>query len=163
MKTIAVQTMTEKNFARYGRFASLTAPEGVAIGDAPIRFYRDMLPLGSGQNLFASVTTVEPMPLIVDVMEYHTTTREGFLCLDTDAYIAVAPATPDGTLSPDDIEAFFLPKGTMVYLHAGVWHYAPFPAGDTTLHSLVILPERTYANQCEKLALAPEDQVELSR
>ena len=162
MKTLKLKPLTMENFAVYGRFHSMTGPTGAALGvGSPIRFYRDLVPLGTAQNLAASVTEVDPIPLVVDVMEYHTNNWEGFMGLDCDSYVVVAPATGDGTFKTEDLEAFFVPKGTFIYLHPGVWHYAPFPAENMVLHSLVLLPERTYANDCEKVFLAPEEQVAL--
>ena len=154
MKQLYMRELTTDAFLPYGRFASLSSPGGPALGESPIRFFRDLLPLGSGQALSASVTQVDAMPLTVDTMEFHTDTWEAFVSLDSDSCICVAPATASRQLDVDTLEAFRVPAGTMIYLHRGVWHYAPYPLGSPVLHSLVILPERTYANDCEKIAIA---------
>ncbi len=157
---LKVKQLTKENFEKYGRYASMVEPDGVALGvGSPIRFYRDLLPLEGAEKLAASVTEVDPIPMVVDIMEYHTSCWEGFMGLDTDSYIAVAPATADGTLDNKDLEAFFVPQGTMVYIHPGVWHFAPYPAGDKVLHSLVLLPQRTYANDCKKVTIEGEEVV----
>lgn len=153
MKQIQMQELTTENFRPFGRFASFLNPDGPALGQAPILFYRDLLPLGNGAALAASVTQTEPIPLVADVMEFHTQTWEAFMTLDTDSCICVAPATASAELSGDTLVAFLVPACTMIYLHPGVWHYAPYPLEGKTLHSLVILPERTYANDCVKITL----------
>lgn len=163
MKKLIPQALTPHGFQKYGRYAALNAPDGPFIGENPVLFYRDLLPLGpSPEPLAASVTQVAPMPLLVDVLEYHTRSWEGFLCLDQNAYICVAPATCGTPPVPETFEAFLVPTGTFVYLHPGVWHYAPFPTEPKPLHSLVLLPERTYQNDCEKVLLPPEEQAEIS-
>ena len=163
MEQIHMQELTTDAFLPYGRFASLSSPSGPALGEAPIRFFRDLLPLGGGQALSASVTQVTSMPLLVDTMEFHAYTWEAFMTLDSDSCICVAPATEVEQLDLKTMEAFRIPSGTMIYLHRGVWHYAPYPLGSSILHSLVILPERTYANDCAKITIStPYEIVENS-
>lgn len=161
MKKIKAKNILECDFRIYGRYADLLNPGTPYIGADPIRFYRDIMPLGGNETLSLSVTSVEPMPMVVDTMEFHTATGECFLSLDGDTYICVGPATADPIAEPENMEAFFVPSGTAVYIHPGVWHYAPYPAGDKTIHSLVILPQRTYANDCIKQKLSDGNKLEL--
>lgn len=147
---IPVKNILKSNFSVYGRYTDLLHPEGPYIGKEPVRFFRDLMPLSGKEALSLSITELTPMPLTVDVMEFHTGTGECFLTLDGDTYICVAPATAEAELREDMLEAFFVPAGTAVYLHPGVWHYAPYPAEKKVLHSLVMLPQRTYANDCVK-------------
>ena len=158
MPTLKMKPLSPQAFLPYGRYASMSDPCGPALGGAPIRFFRDLLPLGSADNLAASVTLVEPMPMVVDVLEYHSHAWEAFMMLDADACVCVGPATADQRAPLDALEAFHVPAGTMIYLHPGVWHYAPYPLGERALHSLVLLPERTYANDCVKVSVAPAEQ-----
>lgn len=160
MKKIKIKKLSHEEFSIFGRYADLMHPNTPYIGEAPIRFFRDMLPLGTPEVLAMSVTEIAPMPLTVDVMEFHSKTGEGFLTLDGDTYICVAPATPEAEIAAEEMTAFFVPKGTAVYLHPGVWHYAPYPAGNETLHSLVLLPERTYANDCIKYQMKEAAELE---
>lgn len=161
MKKLKVNNILDSNFSVYGRYANLLDPQSPSIGEKPILFYRDMLPLGGHETLSLSVTAVEPLAKIVDTMEFHTKTGECFLSLDGDTYICVGPATADAVPEPDQMEAFFVPSGTAVYIHPGVWHYAPYPADDRPIHSLVMLPERTYANDCIKKTLEDDKKLEL--
>jgi hypothetical protein len=43
---------------------------------------------------------------------------------------------------------FFVKKGTMVAIRPGVWHCAPFAYKADHVNVLIVLPERTYANDC---------------
>jgi len=163
MNTIQAKPLTEQSFAKFGRYGDILNPVSPFIGETPIQFYRDILPLHGSVPLSASTTCVAPMELIVKVMEYHTATPEIVMMLDDDAIICVGPATADKNPPIDQFEAFYLPKGVMVYLHPGVWHYAPFPLHEKMIHSLVLLPERTYANDCVNVEIDKEHQVKIKR
>lgn len=158
MKKLEVKNLSESSFKVYGRYADLLNPSEPFIGEDPVRFYRDMLPLSGDRALSVSVTKVSPMPYVVDVLEYHSCTGECFMTLDGDTYIGVAPASVDKRPDMEKLEIFYVPRGCAVYLHPGVWHYAPYPAGDYEIHSMVLLPERTYANDCYKCELTEEEQ-----
>lgn len=157
MTTIKVRSLTLEGFQKYGRYVSILAPVTPSIGEQPILFYRDIIQLGGVAPLSFSNTVVCPRKLCVDILEYHTATGEGFMMLDGDAIICVGIATADGEIPVDELESFYVPKGVMVYVNAGVWHYAPYCVEDKPINSLVILPERTYANDCIKKEV-PEQQ-----
>lgn len=159
MKTIKIQTLTFENFQKYGRFAQILNPVTPCIGKQPVLFYRDIIQLGSVSPLSFSNTVVFPTELLVNILEYHTATGEGFMLLDGDAIICVGIATADGEIPIDELEAFYVPKGVMMYVNAGVWHYAPYPVNNKPINSLVILPERTYANDCIKKEISTEMQL----
>jgi ureidoglycolate lyase len=94
------------------------------------------------------------------VTEYHNYTAEGILPLDADILIHVAPATPEGEVPLVRIEIFRVPKGTFVSLHPGVWHHAPFAHDADVANVLIVLPERTYAQDCHVTEIAQDDQIE---
>lgn len=158
MKKIEVRNILGCDFSKYGRYVNLTEPDGPYIGEAPVRFYRDMMPLGGNETLSLSITLAEPRGNRVDIMEFHTKTGECFLSLDGDTYICVGEATAEARPNIDKMEGFFVPSGTAVYIHPGVWHFAPYPVEEHGVHSLVLLPQRTYANDCVKYEI-PEDEV----
>jgi ureidoglycolate lyase len=97
---------------------------------------------------------------VIDLTEYHSSTGEGVLPLDADVLIHVAPATPNGIVPLEKFRVFRVPKGTLVILRPGVWHHAPF-----SLHGvanvLIVLPERTYANDCTVVELPISDQIRI--
>lgn len=154
MATI-VKQLTLENFQKYGTFASLTPPTSAALvsGDV-ISFWPDcggVLDLGpaASNQLAIGICQVSWRELMVDVSEFHTAAGEGNLPLDGDIYIHVAPPTPDDTFPVEQVEIFFIPKGTMVVLKPGVWHHAPFATKPgETVNTIILLPQRTYANDC---------------
>lgn len=147
---VAVKELSLEAFAPYGTFANMINPDATKIGAEPIEFFRDMilLDLGAARCASFSICRVLPRPGAVDVTEYHSACGEVNLPLDGDVLIHVAPATPNGEVPLDRIEIFRVPKGTIVSLRPGVWHHAPFAVEAGAVNTLVVLPERTYANDC---------------
>jgi ureidoglycolate lyase len=155
MSTLTVKPLTLEAFAKYGSFSSLTPPtiEPLADGEL-IKFWPDcggVLDLGpaASNHLAVGICQVKWRKLQVDVSEFHSATGEGNLPLDGDVYIHVAPPTAESSISPDAIEMFYVPQGTMVIMKPGVWHHAPFAVQKgATVNTLILLPQRTYANDC---------------
>ncbi len=46
-------------------------------------------------------------------------------------------------------------------LNPGVWHHAPLSAFGYPVNVLIILPKRTYANDCTVVQLEGDDQIEI--
>jgi ureidoglycolate lyase len=150
MKRIPLKELALNTFLPYGTYTSLSDPQGIKIGDEPIEFFRDLIQVNLGVNNSVSLSScrIFKRPPIIDVTECHSSCGEGLLSLDGDIAIHVGPATPNGEVPLDRIEAFVIPKGTFVSLRPGVWHHAPFTMGGKPVNVLVVLPERTYANDC---------------
>ena len=163
-RIVKVKELTRENFAKYGDYVDLLAPNGVKIGNEPIEFYRDMIQmhLGDGSVLPSfSICKVDNRPAVIDVTEYHSYAMEGNIPLDGDTYMHFAKATPTSEPPLDDFEVFRIPKGTLVVAKPGVWHHAPFAVDTAPVHTLVILPERTYANDCIVVELKKKDQIKI--
>ncbi len=161
MLKTTIKELTLQAFQPYGSFANMLNPTTAHLGEPPIQFFRDMLPLDLGTATTASfsICRVETRPNIVDVTEYHNTCAEGILPLDGDVLIHVGPATPTGQLPLDAIEIFRVPQGTMVTLRPGVWHHAPFAHDTNVVNVLIVLPERTYAIDCAVHTLTDEQRI----
>lgn len=164
MRAVKVKNLTIEEFMPYGTYANLINPNSEKLGAPPIEFFRDMIQQNLGAGGLASFSTcrVEKREMIIDVTEYHTRTAEGILPLDNDIFIHVGPATPsDGCVPTEKIVVFQVPKGTMVVLRPGVWHHAPFTVNDKPANVLIVLPERTYANDCQVVQLKGKDQISI--
>jgi ureidoglycolate lyase len=162
MKTIRYQALNHEDFRPFGDFVNLIDPDTDKFGTPPVEFYRDMIPLQIGPYGVASfsICRVEKRPNLVKAAEYHSVCQEGILPLDGDVAIHVAPASK-GQIPLDKIKVFRVPQGTMVTLKAGVWHLAPYALDCDRVNVLIVLPERTYANDCKVAEIAAEDQVEI--
>lgn len=163
MKRISVQKLTTENFKIYGSFSNLINPKAPRLGPEPIEFYRDMEQLNLGQANIASfsVCRVSKRPLLIQKLEFHNHNDEGLLPIDGDVLIHVALATRNGEVPTDLIEVFLVPKGTFVRIRPGVWHHAPFAFDSDYVNVLVVLPERTYANDCAVFLIPDDKQIEI--
>ncbi len=158
MKTIKAKPITVENFHAYGEFVDLMNPEGYALDD----FYRDKLLMhtsGNMQMAFSPLIVRKSEKMIVTKAEYHNLTQEAVLCLDDDVVLHVAPAGKEPV--PELTEAFIVPKGTMVRIHTGVWHLSAMPLNLDIAHVLIVLPERTYFNDCIVVDYPEDRQVEI--
>jgi len=162
MRTIKAVPITHDNFRPYGSFASMLEPSGHCFpGDNT--FYPDQVALnvqGGRPVTFSPLTVKKPERMIVTEAEYHNTTGEGVFVLDDDAVIHVAPPS-NHEIVPEQTEAFIVPRGTLVKLNTGVWHLAALPVHNDLLHVMIVLPERTYANDCTVCQYSEDRQVEI--
>lgn len=158
MKQIHAKKITAENFKEFGSFTDLLNPDGCSLGD----FYQDRLKMHSSGNMqmaFSPLLVHKPEKMVVTTAEYHNYTQEGVLCLDDDVIVHVAPAGKEAV--PELTEAFLVPKGTMVLLNTGVWHLSAIPVNKETAHVLIVLPERTYLNDCVVVDYPEEKWVEI--
>lgn len=87
------------------------------------------------------ITTFKNRPLIVDKLEQHAMTAELLLALDGPMIIPIAKIkTEDSVAMPDErtIKALYIEKGEGIAFYEGMWHWAPFPAGDTEFSSVLV-------------------------
>jgi ureidoglycolate lyase len=162
VKKVKVQQLSLEAFKKYGYYANMIDPDGEYFGKDPSRFYPDMVPFNSSsKNIGLSVCKISKREKIIDAMEYHTNTPEGIMPLDADVLMQVAPVSPDGEVPLDKIEVFYIPKGTMVVIRPGVWHHSVFVKDSESVNVLIVLPERTYANDCIVVDLKSEEYVQI--
>ncbi|MHC4983777.1 MAG: ureidoglycolate lyase [Planctomycetota bacterium] len=164
MAKLRVKELTLESFSKYGAFARMIDPDWPKIGQSPIEFHRDMVPLYLHQAAtpMFSICRVAKRPPVIDVTEYHSRTGEGILPLDADVAIHVGIATPDGEVPLDKMEVFRVPKGTFVAIRPGVWHHAPFVCEGETANVLIVLPERTYTNDCTVVEIPQPNRLEIA-
>ena len=163
MRTVEVEELSLEAFSPFGFVAGHLNPSAEKIGGAPVEFFRDMaqLDLGSANRASFSTCRVAPRDFVVDVTEYHSKTGEGVLPLDGDVLVHVGVATT-GAFPVGAIRVFRVPRGTLVVLRPGVWHHAPFAVGGQPVNVLIVLPERTYANDCTVVNLEANERIRIA-
>ncbi len=164
MPSVKIEELSPEAFSPFGTYVKMLDPDTEYIGENPVRFYRDMSMLACQHPRSLpsfSICRVEKRPLVVDVSEIHNYTAEGNLALDADCLIHVGPATPNGVCPKDKIRVFRVPRGYFVNVHAGVWHHAPYvyDKNATAVNMLIVLPERTYANDCIVVPFADNEKI----
>lgn len=163
MNTIKAVPVTNENFRPYGYIANITDPSAdYGMGAAPCVFHRDMVlaPNASPAAAAFGSLKVNKRPFIIQDVEFHSYASEVMMPLDDDMIMYAGPASND-TVELDKLEAFIIPKGTLVVFRAGAWHGAPYPVNKSECTVLICLPERTYLNDTEKHMLDEKDFIEI--
>lgn len=161
MKTIKVQALTEKAFAPYGKFYSISNPKGHSLNGEIHKFFPDRVVAYQGHSVgFSPILVKKPSKMIIDKAEYHTTTCEVIMPLNDDMILHVAEPSA-GTPITDKTLAFRVPKNTLVKLNACVWHLAPLPYKKDELCALIVLPECTYMNDCTVVDFKEDEKFEI--
>lgn len=161
MKKIKVQPLTREEFAPFGQYYNMVEPDGYPLCGAIHKFYPDRITGDSEHRLgFSPLVVRKPDSMVITQQEYHTNSWEMILPLDDDMIIHCAPAS-GGEVVTDYVKAFLVPKNTLVKLNTAIWHLAPLPANNDKVTLLIVLPERTYANDCVVVDLKEDEQFEL--
>lgn len=160
IRKVKVEKLTLEAYKQFGTFSNLINPNDEKLGAPPVEFFRDQLQIQvtPNQNWSYSCCRVEKRPLIIDVLEYHSSCGEVVIPLDNDILLQVAPATAIGDSLPlDKMRVFYIPHGTAITINPGVWHWGPFTVNEKPANILINLPERTYANDCTVVNLNEKD------
>ena len=158
MRTIKAKKLSKENFTKFGDYFDFLNPTGLNLDG----FYPDRVLLPVSGNMpvgFSPLIMEKPAEYIVKTAEYHNTTQEGILSIDSDIIVHAAPASKKPV--PELTEAFIVPKGTFVTLYTGVWHLGPFPVDKEKAHILIALPERTYMNDCIVVEYSQEEWIKI--
>lgn len=165
MKTIKVQKLTREAFHKFGDYATLIDPmtePATGPKDGILAFFRDMLPVDFGGSVPCfSTCRIQMRDMVVTDAEIHDHTCEAAMPLDQDAVVWVAPATAGKKFPADEVEAFLVPKGTIIKLRPGVWHHGAFATENKPLNVMIVLPERCYDLDCYCIPVPAEQQVKV--
>lgn len=163
MREIAPKQLEREAFRPYGDFMDLLRVEQMEkMAGADNIFIPDIVKLHLDGRMPASVSVarVSQCERVISVVEYHSFTCEGILPLDGDVDIFVGPSS--FRTDPAAIEAFRVPKGTFVRLNPGVVHGRQYVVNSPSVNVLILLPERTFGNDCVFTRLEESDQIRIS-
>ncbi len=157
MRIIELQELSVERFARYGSYRNMTDITDVKAYEGSNVFAPDLLAVDLHDEIASfSVAEVSACERKITAIEYHEHTCEGLLPLDGDCIIFVG--APSWEPSTDYIEAFHIRQGTMVRLNVGVIHGRQFTMDKEQIHVLIVLPVRTYGNDCKFIELTEDKQ-----
>lgn len=142
-RAVNVQDLSLLAFDAFGSYACMYKAERPQTGAVRNEFYRDVKQLGLSPTGSASVTVcvAEPRPHVVSSLACCNTRATGFLPLTGDVLLQLAPASPSGYVPLDKIAVFRIPRGTLCTIREGVWHHAPYPAGDQPVLACIVQPD----------------------
>lgn len=161
MLKVKAEPISNEAFAPFGRFYSMTNPQGYALSGELHRFFPDRLTASAWSNIaFSPIIVNKPEKYVITQQEYHTTTWEIIMPLNDDMILHCAPASAGKPVN-EYAKAFIVPKNTIVMLNAAIWHLCPLPANEKQLNAMIVLPECIYANDCTVVDLPEEQQFEI--
>jgi ureidoglycolate hydrolase len=165
LKKIKIKELDHKSFSGYGDFTNALNPSGFKLGEPPAEFFRDIIGFNPGSNKNVSFSVFRGLrqsgAKILSAVEFHSSCPEIQIPLDGDYVLCFGKATPPGQVPLDEIEAFRIPKGTLIIMKPGVWHGGLFLYNCDIATILVSLPERTYADDCIVHVIAEKERVEI--
>ena len=140
MREIVSKPLDREAFRPYGDFVDLLHIKQMdAMAGADNIFIPDLTTLRLDERMQASVCVarVSQCERIITAVEYHGFTSEGILPLDGDIDIFVGPSSFQ--VNPASIEAF----------------------RSQSVNVMILLPERTFGNDCVFTRLAESDQIKI--
>lgn len=156
MRTIKAQPLTRDAFHQYGDYCNLVPEQ---LPDANL----DQISLDMGrpyQNVAFSVIKVVPVEEIVAPMaECHEWTGQMILPLDGDVVLYVARPTA-GECPVEKMEAFYVPKLTLITIKPGIWHFTPYTT-KTPVNTLLALPNRTWSHDVTFYTFKEEEKFKI--
>ena len=163
MREIKSQKLDREAFRPYGDYIDLLHVKQMEQREEDNIFVPDLVELHLDGRMPASicVARVSECERVVSVLEYHQFTCEGILPLDGDIDIFVGPSS--FRVDPETVEAFRVPRRTIVRLNPGVLHGRQFVVDTPAVNVLILLPERTFGNDCTFTRLEEKDQIRIAR
>lgn len=163
MKTIKAKALTVEGFAKYGEFQDLLDDESMKKKSIfPAGFLVDLVKLDFGGDTLPAISVGQVFKKernVVSFLEAHEHTCEGVLPLDGDVLIFVGTTHGDpSTFTVDELEAFFVPKGTFVKLNPLIVHGTQYAVEDEEVHVVIMLPGRTFCIDMLAKRLTSEDE-----
>lgn len=161
MHKIKAKVLSLDDFSKYGTYAKMVDPDNISVGPAIHEFFCDQLVYNTSSSspIALSTSRVLKRPVIVDTTEIHKECGEVLLPLDGDVYIHVGPRSDVDAPPYEKFEIFRVEQGWAICLRPGTWHFAAFPCEKEAVSVLVLLPERTYANDCIVKQIPAEQQI----
>ncbi len=78
MREVVIQTLTRDAFAPFGTYEQMDQPQGVALTGDLHAFYPDRMQAPATGHIlgFSTITVKRPKRMVIEQVEYHTTTWE---------------------------------------------------------------------------------------
>ncbi len=125
MRKVKVQMLTEEAFAPFGKV--ITTEGRTHGGEAGMYdWYAEQATVENAECVSVNLLTAIQREYVFNKFEAHARTTETVLPLTGGLIVTCVPA---GEVTPDRVQAFYVPVGKGISWAPGAWHYAPFPIG----------------------------------
>jgi ureidoglycolate hydrolase len=158
MKELKPIELTSESFKDYGTVLSQMQSAPIA-DNVEFKYWEKISHLSMGMVASTGVLIGKKRDTILKCLERHITTPEVLVALEGDSIICVGKPTETGGHIIDDIKAFNIKQGDAFAMHAGTWHWIPYPTKDEQCKLLVIFSVDTEKNDLEVKNLIEEIKV----
>lgn len=124
MKKIKVQMLSKEAFAPFGNVIEAVGEHGGEAG--MYNWYEKQAQVDGAETVSINLLTAIQREYVFGKFEAHARTTETVLPLTGGLIVAGIPAGP---VTPERVQAFYVPVGKGISWAPGAWHYAPFPVG----------------------------------
>lgn len=157
MRTIKASKLTPAGFRPYGYVIS-TAKGKPFLDNDEVTCWSKVSLLEVGKTASTTLLFCHRRLPVVKKFERHMRSPEVLVGLDGDSVICVGkPSTGRGAIQ--GIRAFYLRQGDAIAMHAGTWHWPPFPVKAKQCKLLVLFSSRTEASDLKFRELPQEVRI----
>lgn len=156
---IKAKRLTKENFAVYGQYSDMLDKNNAGFGSDAFVFYRDSIRYGTAAPVLglSTLSVKRDNKYQIMALEHHNHAAEVMMPMDDDMILCIVKAGSEEKPAAEEIEAFIVPKNTMVHLNPGVWHYMPLPVKNEEVNILIVLPERAYHNDLSSVDMSAKE------
>jgi len=163
MRKLKVEPLTREAFAPFGDVieASDDAEKRTINYSNTTRFH-DLAAINvttdgakAGISIFRSAPL--PMPIMIEVMEYHPKSSQAFVPLSARPYLVVV--APKGPFDAGEMRAFLASGDQGVNYHAGTWHHFSLALEDVS--DFLVIDRIADDDNCVEHHLKASEQVTL--
>lgn len=161
MQEIKAVALTSENFKDYGQVLSIRKGEPMADTEE-FAYWGKIANLKMTEKVSTGLLVCRKREGAVRSLERHVRTPEILVALKGDSLICMAkPEAVGGADRIEGIQAFHVYQGEAFVMHAGTWHWIPFPINQEESKFLVVFASGTEADDLEVRDLADVIKVSL--
>ena len=149
--------LTQENFKDYGYVLDSTQEPPMA-DNAEFRYWGKVTKLKMGEVVSTGVLFGHMREPVVKSLERHLKTPEVMVAYEGDSLICVAKPMANSD-KIEDVRVFVIKQGQAFAMHAGTWHWVPFPTNDKMCKFLVMFASETEANDMDVRNLPEEIRI----
>lgn len=149
MQEIKAVALTSENFEDYGQILSISKGDPMADTEE-FAYWGKVTELTMTEKVSTGFLVCRKREGVVKSLERHVRTPEILIALEGDSLICMAK--PESVVDIDLIEgiqAFRVRQGEAFVMHAGTWHWIPFPINQEESKFLVVFASGTEADDLE--------------
>lgn len=176
-----ILNVTDRAFRRYGKVIQGLPCEDIISAMASTPVPDDVIYTPSDASLESCESTLKVahclyggMPIQIgycnghnkylNAAEYHRDSEVNIACTDLVLILGKEEdMEEDYTYDTANMQAFFVPKGTVLEVYATTFHYAPCHTEDSGFQCVVILPKGTNTDIEKCAEITPEDKLLFAR